>query len=139
MKIGRRATALAAGCFLAGLVVAQDPRPDPALIFKIADKNGDGKLSREEFAEVAGKNPRLKDNPDLIKKAFDTMDANKDGFLSPDEFGKAPMFQGKGDLKGKLKKGFKKDETPAAPQTPPAPSKEELLLTEIRDLMKAKQ
>lgn len=33
----------------------------------------------------------------------------------------------------------RKKEKPAAPPAPPAPSKEELLLTEIRDLLKAKQ
>ena len=32
----------------------------------------------------------------------------------------------------------KEEETPAAPPAPPAPSKEELLLTEIRDLLKEK-
>lgn len=32
----------------------------------------------------------------------------------------------------------KKDEAPAAPPAPPAPTNEELLLTEIRDLLKAK-
>ncbi len=37
----------------------------------------------------------------------------------------------------KMKK--KKDEAPAAPPAPPAPSKEELLLTEIRDLLKEKK
>ena len=39
--------------------------------------------------------------------------------------------------KAKLEK--KKEEEPAAPPAPPAPSKEELLLTEIRDLLKNKQ
>ena len=33
----------------------------------------------------------------------------------------------------------RKKEKPVAPPAPPAPSKEELLLTEIRDLLKAKQ
>ncbi len=33
----------------------------------------------------------------------------------------------------------KKKETPAAPPAPPAPSKEEVLLTEIRDLLKEKK
>ena len=33
----------------------------------------------------------------------------------------------------------KKEETPAAPPAPPAPSKEEVLLTEIRDLLKEKK
>ena len=32
----------------------------------------------------------------------------------------------------------KKAETPAAPPAPPAPSKEEVLLTEIRDILKEK-
>lgn len=33
----------------------------------------------------------------------------------------------------------KKEETPATPPAPPAPSKEEVLLTEIRDILKEKQ
>lgn len=33
----------------------------------------------------------------------------------------------------------KKDETPAAPPAPPAPSNEEILLTQIRDLLKEKK
>jgi large conductance mechanosensitive channel len=33
----------------------------------------------------------------------------------------------------------KKEEAPAAPVAPPAPSKEEQLLTEIRDLLKEKK
>lgn len=33
----------------------------------------------------------------------------------------------------------KKAEAPAAPPAPPAPTKEEILLTEIRDLLKEKQ
>ena len=39
--------------------------------------------------------------------------------------------------KAKMEK--KKEEEPAAPPAPPAPSKEEVLLTEIRDLLKNKQ
>lgn len=35
--------------------------------------------------------------------------------------------------------GKKKDESPAEPPAPPAPSAEEVLLTEIRDLLKQKQ
>lgn len=33
----------------------------------------------------------------------------------------------------------KKEEAPAAPPVPPAPTKEEVLLTEIRDLLKEKR
>lgn len=39
----------------------------------------------------------------------------------------------------KLTEKKKKEETPATPPAPPAPSKEELLLTEIRDLLKEKK
>ncbi|MBN2765103.1 MAG: large-conductance mechanosensitive channel protein MscL [Paludibacteraceae bacterium] len=41
-------------------------------------------------------------------------------------------------IKGMNKMNKKKEEAPAAPAPPPAPSKEELLLTEIRDLLKQK-
>jgi Ca2+-binding EF-hand superfamily protein len=43
--------------------------------FKKADTNGDGKLSK---AEADAGMPR-------IAKNFDTIDANKDGFITPDE------------------------------------------------------
>lgn len=39
----------------------------------------------------------------------------------------------------KLTEKKKKEEAPAAPPAPPAPSKEEVLLTEIRDLLKEKR
>ena len=39
----------------------------------------------------------------------------------------------------KLTEKKKKEEAPATPPAPPAPSKEELLLTEIRDLLKEKK
>jgi Ca2+-binding EF-hand superfamily protein len=43
--------------------------------FKKADANGDGKLTK---AEADAGMPR-------IAKNFDTIDANKDGFITPDE------------------------------------------------------
>lgn len=42
-------------------------------------------------------------------------------------------------LLSKLTEKKKKEEAPAAPPAPPAPSKEEVLLTEIRDLLKEKK
>jgi len=42
-------------------------------------------------------------------------------------------------LKAIMKLHKKKEEAPAAPAAPPAPSKEEVLLTEIRDLLKEKK
>lgn len=43
--------------------------------FTRADGNGDGKLSKEEAARMPA-----------IAAKFDELDANKDGFLSMDEF-----------------------------------------------------
>lgn len=42
-------------------------------------------------------------------------------------------------LLGKLTEKKKKEEAPVTPPAPPAPSKEEVLLTEIRDLLKEKK
>jgi large conductance mechanosensitive channel len=42
-------------------------------------------------------------------------------------------------IKGMNRLNKKKEEAPAAPVAPPAPSKEEQLLTEIRDLLKEKK
>lgn len=68
---------------------------DPEAMFKKLDANGDGKLTKEEFA-------KFRDNlPEKIKekakakgaggfgdKLFDLMDENKDGTVSLDEFKK---------------------------------------------------
>jgi CubicO group peptidase (beta-lactamase class C family) len=54
---------------------------DTSSFFKKWDKNGDGKLSRDEVADRPG-----------LKVAFDTLDANHDGFISLDEM-KAGMAQ----------------------------------------------
>jgi Ca2+-binding EF-hand superfamily protein len=64
--------------------------------FKKLDTNGDGKISKEEFAKLATtlgqKFAKLKDNPELAQqvmdKLFDKLDTNGDGFLSPEEFKK---------------------------------------------------
>lgn len=57
---------------------ASGPRPDPAARFKELDKNGDGKVTREEAAD------------DRIAARFDSMDANGDGMLTLEEM-KAAM------------------------------------------------
>lgn len=47
-------------------------RPNPQEMFKRLDKNGDGKISKEEA-------------PERLAANFDKIDANKDGFITPDE------------------------------------------------------
>ena len=48
-------------------------RPDPAVRFKSLDKNGDGKLTKDEVAD------------DRMASRFDTMDADGDGAVTLDE------------------------------------------------------
>lgn len=59
------------------------PKPDPAAVFSKKDKNGDGKLSKEEFTANA---------KDAAKseKQFTMKDKDKDGSVSKEEFTAAP-------------------------------------------------
>jgi iduronate 2-sulfatase len=54
-------------------------RPDRAALFARRDKDGDGKLTREEF--LAGQ-----PDPDEAPKRFVTFDTDKDGILTREEF-----------------------------------------------------
>ncbi len=78
---------------MAGNVTADDPPdvkkkgalgPDIEGIFKEMDANGDGKVSKEEFTEFAGKiaNGRLKNRRFLLDRFFKRADADGDGYLS---------------------------------------------------------
>ncbi len=71
----------AASAAMAQNMPAKPAAPSDAEIsatFKQADKNGDGKLSRQEAAAL----PAVADN-------YDKVDANADGSISADEFTKA--------------------------------------------------
>ena len=65
---------------------------DSAAIFQRLDTNGDGKLTRDEFLQIAEKlkeklgeekGEKLKT---FLEKAFDKMDAKKAGFLTLEQF-----------------------------------------------------
>lgn len=56
---------------------------DPAAMFKQADKNGDGKLSRDEV-------------PGPMASMFDKLDTNADGLLDPDELAALRRNRGQG-------------------------------------------
>jgi hypothetical protein len=87
-----RFVALGGGSLLAGLIVTSpdltaQQKYDPEQVFRRADADGNGKISREEWRKFREAVPRLKDNP-RSGFIFDRLDANKDGFLSPEEFAK---------------------------------------------------
>ena len=63
--------------FGVGSAVAAEQAKSCPDTFKALDKNGDGKLSLDEF-KAGGK--------DNTEEAFKAKDANKDGFLTVDEF-----------------------------------------------------
>jgi Ca2+-binding EF-hand superfamily protein len=52
-------------------------------LMKRADKSGDGKLSLREF--IAGIPPDQPDEIDRYRRRFKAMDADHDGFVTPDE------------------------------------------------------
>ena len=86
---------------------AQPPKIDPEAIFRKADANDDGKLSKDEWKKFAEVAPKLKDNPKAGDFLFGRLDANKDGFIILDEFKRIGSFAPKGkDLppKGEPKK-----------------------------------
>lgn len=74
------------------------PKREPGAMFKKMDKNGDGKVSKDEFV-----NSRKSD--DAKKKAegfFGKRDKNSDGFITKDEL--AGPGKGKKDADKKKKK-----------------------------------
>ncbi len=91
---------------------------DPDKVFDLADKDKDGKLSKDEFKAFMGMAPKLKDNPKVGDFLFDRLDTDKDGKLTKEEFKKIRDLAPKGD--GKLFPKKDKD-APKKEDPPPAP------------------
>lgn len=86
-----------------GLVAASADRAERA--FAKADKNGDGKISKEEFAAIgSGKTDKSK-----ADKVFARRDKNGDGSLSKEEFAAASADKKKDGDSGTTEKKRKKD------------------------------
>ncbi len=71
--------------------MTKDEKKNLATIFKAIDKNGDGKLSKEEildgYESFFGKNLEKSD----IEKMFDSVDLDKSGYIDYSEFVIASM------------------------------------------------
>jgi hypothetical protein len=88
-------TALTALCGLAG---ADDNTPggkkrgamlqNPEKIFRLIDRNRDGKISKNEFKAFLTRlaPARVKDKPEMVDRVFERADKDGDGYLSLSEF-----------------------------------------------------
>jgi Ca2+-binding EF-hand superfamily protein len=74
------ALVLAAGMFMPVVVGAQEKK-SPEEQFKAMDKNGDNKLSKEEYVGNAEGEKKTKK-----EDRFKTLDKNNDGFVDLEEF-----------------------------------------------------
>lgn len=114
------ATALVAGLSL-GIASADDKKPegkgkgkggDPAkraeMMIKKLDKDGNGTISKEEFA-AGPMAERLKEREGALDKMFAARDTNSDGELDKKELA-APPRHGKGKGKGPRPEGKGKPE-----------------------------
>jgi len=77
--------------FIASQLLTKSEKENLAKIFKALDKNGDGKLSKEEimsgYDEFFGKTLDKSD----IEKMFDSVDIDRSGFIDYSEFVIASM------------------------------------------------
>jgi hypothetical protein len=105
--------ALLVGCAsLVCQVAAQ--QPDPSALFKRGDTNKDGKLSEDEFTQLLSKNAKLKNNPDLIKKLFEKLDADGDKSLTLEEFKKLTALNKPTDEKSEKTEKKEAEPSPTA-------------------------
>lgn len=93
--------------FIASQLLTKNEKENLAKIFKAIDKNGDGKLSKEEITEgydqFFGKNMDKND----IEKMFDSVDIDKSGFIDYSEFVVAAMNEKNLLTNEKLQSAFK--------------------------------
>jgi calcium-dependent protein kinase len=87
--------------------LSKSEKENLAKIFKALDKNGDGKLSKEEIIEgydlFFGKNAEVKD----ISEMFDRIDTDGSGFIDYSEFVVASMNEKQLLTDEKLKAAFR--------------------------------
>jgi calcium-dependent protein kinase len=88
-------------------LLTKNEKENLAKIFKALDKNGDGKLSKEEildgYEKYFGKHMEM----DEIEKMFDAIDIDKSGFIDYSEFVVASMNEKQLITNEKLQSAFK--------------------------------
>jgi calcium-dependent protein kinase len=77
--------------FIASQLLTKNEKENLAKIFKAIDKNGDGKLSKEEILEGYDKFFGKTMERDDVLKMFDAVDIDKSGFIDYSEFVVASM------------------------------------------------
>jgi calcium-dependent protein kinase len=93
--------------FIASQLLSKQEKENLARIFKAIDKNGDGKLSKEEILEgydlFFGKHL----DKDEVEKMFDAVDIDRSGFIDYSEFVIAAMNEKQLLTNEKLQSAFK--------------------------------
>jgi calcium-dependent protein kinase len=87
--------------FISNQIISSKETKDLRELFKAMDLNGDGKLSREELFSAFDS-----DNPLLVNKIMQKVDADNNGFIDFDEFLQAALHERQMLSKENLKQAF---------------------------------
>ncbi len=97
----------AAYSFIASQLISKSEKERLAKIFKAIDKNGDGKLSKEEILEGYEEHFGKHLDEDELDNLFGSVDIDGSGFIDYSEFIMATMNEKKNISEEKLKASFK--------------------------------
>lgn len=97
----------AAFAFIASQLVSKKEKDEIGKCFKSMDKNGDGKLSKEEILEGYDANFGKQLDEDEVDTLFRSVDIDGSGFIDYSEFIMATMNQKKNISEEKLQAAFK--------------------------------